>query len=205
MIEMNTAESLNRYFSSWQTLDCQSADALRSIVKDNPDSLQARMLLIYNLYKINSDDFAAELENAVSAMVGSDAGAVGAGAVPGAGAVAGAGADRPKTRRASTGDYMKAFFDADTDSDNPIFDISKLKADLEKPEEPSVPKYQEKKQETIFCSEPLAHIYIKQQKYDKALEIIRALSLNNPQKSCYFADQIRFLEEIIFVKQKNNK
>ena len=50
--------------------------------------------------------------------------------------------------------------------------------------------------ETCF-TETLAKIYVKQQRYDKALEIIRKLSLNYPKKNAYFADQIRFLEKLI--------
>jgi len=48
-----------------------------------------------------------------------------------------------------------------------------------------------------FFSETLAKIYIKQKKYNKALEIIRALNLIYPEKNRYFADQIRFLEKLI--------
>ncbi len=46
-------------------------------------------------------------------------------------------------------------------------------------------------------TETLARIYIKQRRYDKALEIIRQLSLNYPKKNVYFADQIRFLEKLV--------
>lgn len=52
-----------------------------------------------------------------------------------------------------------------------------------------------------FFTEALANIYIKQGKYDKALEIIKRLNLNYPKKNAYFADQIRFLEKLIV----NNK
>ena len=53
-----------------------------------------------------------------------------------------------------------------------------------------------------FLTETLAKIYIKQKKYDKALTIIKRLSLNFPKKSAYFADQIRFLEYLI-INDKN--
>lgn len=53
-----------------------------------------------------------------------------------------------------------------------------------------------------FFSETLAKIYIKQKKYEKALEIIRKLSLIYPEKNRYFADQIRFLEKLI-INEKN--
>lgn len=50
-------------------------------------------------------------------------------------------------------------------------------------------------------TETLARIYIKQGKFEHAIEIIRRLSLKYPKKNRYFADQIRFLEKII----ANNK
>ncbi len=57
-----------------------------------------------------------------------------------------------------------------------------------------------------FLTETLARIYIKQQKYEQALTIIKRLSLNFPKKSVYFADQIRFLEYLIAnEKKKKNK
>lgn len=49
-------------------------------------------------------------------------------------------------------------------------------------------------------SESLARIMIKNGNYQKALEIINEISLNNPKKSVYFADQIRFLEKLIALK-----
>ena len=51
--------------------------------------------------------------------------------------------------------------------------------------------------EDAFLTESLAKIYIKQKRYDKALEIIKKLSLKYPEKNIYFADQIRFLEKLI--------
>lgn len=46
-------------------------------------------------------------------------------------------------------------------------------------------------------TETLARIYIKQKRYDRALEIIRSLNLKYPEKNIYFADQIKFLEKLI--------
>ena len=51
--------------------------------------------------------------------------------------------------------------------------------------------------EPQFFTETLAAIYIKQKKYERALEIIRSLYLKYPEKNIYFADQIRFLEKLI--------
>lgn len=52
-------------------------------------------------------------------------------------------------------------------------------------------------------TETLARIYIKQGRYSKALEIIKRLSLKNPKKSAYFADQMRFLEKLVLNAQLN--
>lgn len=53
-----------------------------------------------------------------------------------------------------------------------------------------------------FFTETLAHIYVKQKRYVKALQIIRNLSLKYPEKNSYFADQIRFLEKLIINSKK---
>lgn len=54
-----------------------------------------------------------------------------------------------------------------------------------------------------LLSESLAKIYIKQRRYTKAFEIISNLSLNYPEKSIYFADQLRFLRKLIINQQHN--
>ncbi len=55
----------------------------------------------------------------------------------------------------------------------------------------------EPEDEENYFTETLAKIYVKQQRYDKALEIIKKLNLKYPKKNTYFADQIRFLEKLI--------
>lgn len=70
---------------------------------------------------------------------------------------------------------------------------------------PADESYDEFEPDTIddsFFTETLARIYLKQHRYDKALEIIRSLYLNFPNKSIYFADQIRYLEKLIRINQK---
>ena len=48
-----------------------------------------------------------------------------------------------------------------------------------------------------MLSESLAKMYIAQHKYSQALEIIERINLKYPEKSIYFADQIRFLEKLV--------
>lgn len=78
----------------------------------------------------------------------------------------------------------------------------------EEEEEPKAPapKPVETAADTSYFTETLAHVYIRQKRYAKALEIIRSLSEKHPEKDIYFTDQIRFLEKLIeHDKQPENK
>jgi len=55
--------------------------------------------------------------------------------------------------------------------------------------------------EDSLLSESLAKIFIKQRRYERAYEIISNLSLKFPEKSIYFADQMRFLQKLIYNQQ----
>ena len=46
-------------------------------------------------------------------------------------------------------------------------------------------------------TESLAKIYIRTRRYERAYEILNDLSLRFPEKSAYFADQLRFLQKLI--------
>ena len=74
-----------------------------------------------------------------------------------------------------------------------------------RPEPQSEPQNDEIEVGGEFFTETLARIYIKQGRYSKALEIISRLSLDNPKKNAYFADQMRFLEKLIINNNKKNK
>ena len=58
--------------------------------------------------------------------------------------------------------------------------------------------------DTMF-SESLAMSYIASKKFSKALEIIEHISADNPEKSIYFADQIRFLRKLVLNEKLLNQ
>ena len=61
-------------------------------------------------------------------------------------------------------------------------------------------------EDDTMLSQSLAQMYIKRRKYDKALEIIENINLKFPEKSIYFADQIRFLKKLVLNERMlNNK
>lgn len=53
-----------------------------------------------------------------------------------------------------------------------------------------------------LLSESLAKIYIKTRRYEQAYEILNGLSLRFPEKSSYFADQLRFLRKLILNERR---
>ena len=61
------------------------------------------------------------------------------------------------------------------------------------------------KTDESMLSESLAKMYISRHKYSQALEIIKGLSLKYPEKSIYFADQIRFLAKLVLNETLNDK
>ena len=73
----------------------------------------------------------------------------------------------------------------------------------EEPTDTSVVEAEEEPAEEEYFTETLARIYIKQGRYQKALEIIGRLNEKFPHKNAYFADQMRFLEKLIINNNKN--
>lgn len=67
---------------------------------------------------------------------------------------------------------------------------------------PPLPEELPSMEDTGCFTETLARIYVKQKRYEKALQIIKNLSLKYPEKNVYFADQIRFLEKLIINTKK---
>jgi len=80
--------------------------------------------------------------------------------------------------------------------DQPIVEkVPESKAELK-------PEIGQPKEEEIEISENNAKKLIIEKKYTEAIEILRSLNLNNPKKSAYFADQIRFLEKVVSNSKK---
>lgn len=57
------------------------------------------------------------------------------------------------------------------------------------------------KQEDIMLGESLAKMHILKKNYKAAFDILNKLNLNYPEKSIYFAVQLRFLEKLILNKE----
>ena len=74
-------------------------------------------------------------------------------------------------------------------------EVTAAKKEVAEADEPE--DIEEDMEEESYFTETLAKIYVKQQRYSKALEIIKKLNLKYPKKNAYFADQIRFLEKLI--------
>ena len=62
-------------------------------------------------------------------------------------------------------------------------------------EEPS-PSEEPQSAETPALTESFAKILIKNGNYERAMEILTDVNLKNPEKSIYFADQMRFLRKL---------
>ena len=109
--------------------------------------------------------------------------------------------DAPSTTSAATAPTASAATPLDAEPATPSVRASAPQPGSSVPSEPPARPSLEAELEESLLSETLSKIYIQQQHYDKALRIIRALSLNYPEKNRFFADQIRFLERLI----ANNK
>lgn len=83
--------------------------------------------------------------------------------------------------------------------------LSPIKIELvDEPVESKEPDSEQSDGDGVF-SETLAKIYIRQRKYDKALEIIQKIVLHYPEKSSYFADRIQMLEDLISINKNKTE
>lgn len=74
----------------------------------------------------------------------------------------------------------------------------------QEPPKPQAPVQKPTPEADSTLSESLALVYIKRKKYQKAFEIISHLNLNFPEKSIYFADQLRFLSKLIAIEERKS-
>jgi hypothetical protein len=99
-------------------------------------------------------------------------------------------------------DYLKSIYPRkEEESDDLIDQFIKKNPELEvkKPQESEIEDISEEsiQEKEDFLSEKLAHVYLKQGYYEKALQAFEKLSLKYPEKSDYFADQIKKIKQII--------
>lgn len=91
----------------------------------------------------------------------------------------------------------------DTFMDDGGFKLPKNEQDYQPefvPEVESESILEEQQDSNGIFTETLARIYIKQGKYERALQIIDRLNNKHPQKRAYYTDQMRFLEKLIFIE-----
>lgn len=109
-----------------------------------------------------------------------------------------------RTIRSTTESLLDAFLSKAADPGYRLFDLKPdIPVDDESDEAESDEVTTAESLDESYFTESLARIYLKQHRYEKALEIIRSLYLNFPNKSIYFADQIRYLELLVRINQKN--
>ena len=181
-----------------EKLDKDTLYALRGAVAQYPYFQAARLLFLQNLFLLHDPSFGEELRRAalylpdrkaLFKMVEGNNYKI---------------QPRPKTSptdngRAQTGDRTQSLID-DFIEKTPERIVLQ-----EKPEYvPEIAETPEENNEEDYFTETLAKIYIKQGRYEKAIEIIRKLNLNYPKKNSYFADQIRFLQKLI-INNKNKQ
>jgi hypothetical protein len=72
----------------------------------------------------------------------------------------------------------------------------KIKASKNNPQQQNTPQ-EDSKPSNSLMTETLAKVYLQQKNYKKAIQAYKILILKNPEKSGFFADQIRAVEKLI--------
>ena len=114
-------------------------------------------------------------------------------------------------KNSETAEYNDVYKEEDDDEEDDDYEDEETYDDEDYEEEGMSEMYgdslsqaeEAQEQSDGYFTETLARIYIKQGRYEKALEIIKRLNLNYPKKNAYFADQMRFLEKLILNNKKN--
>ena len=104
--------------------------------------------------------------------------------------------------RSKTEQLLDSFLASDHEKPSFNLELQTSIDDVQDVDDADAPEEETEQLDDSYFTETLARIYLKQHRYDKALEIIRSLYLNFPNKSIYFADQIRYLEILVRINQK---
>ena len=106
-----------------------------------------------------------------------------------------------RRRSASTEDTIDAFMARFSSGDEPqsLSDILEPKAERKRK---TAPKKSETETKTSRQDLEEVKKLVKNGDYERALDIMRHFYLNNPKKSVYFADQIRFIRKMMYNESK---
>ncbi len=224
-------QSLSTYIQDPEQLTAEVVNELGDLVEDNPSYQTARLLYVYGLFRLQDPRFGEELRKAAlfipdrrvlyhlledDKMLMERPASTQVVRKPKS-----EGADRTQTLIESFLDQMPEQpqprkqhpVDASVDymayllqqPDAEVMPDATVEIEDEEEELTTVTQQEQEPINDPYFTETLAHIYIKQGKYSKAIEIIRRLSLNYPKKNRYFADQIRFLEKLIINERNQNR
>ena len=216
--------NIRELFEDPSKLNVETLPELKALVERYPFFQAARLLYISNLYRLHSQDFGAELRKAREGESERTISLIDRFLQEG-----GIETDDdhgPQRETPSlidlTNDYASYLMQQDSQtlgtSDDASSEAPKLKgadlidsfieetkgkqrmdiADIDD-EEFESPELSAEDEE--IYTESMVNIYIKQGRYQQALEILRKISLNNPKKSSNFAAQIYLLEVLL----KENK
>ena len=221
---MANAEFINGLISHPERMNSSTLYELRTTVARYPYFQKARLLLLCNLYLLHDPDFNTELHRSIFYIAdrrelwrfvnGLTPSAV-ADELPATSATSSTpvmlqedvstplSVETPDRTMSLIDDFLQTLgMDSVPESEMVSIEPSIAPSDTaaetpEMVEKTTDSEGSESELQPEFLTETLARIFIKQKKYDRALAIIRSLYLNFPEKSIYFADQIRFLEKLV--------
>lgn len=219
---METELNLIALIRNRDLLNTETVEDLRDYIAHHPYDQTARLLLLENLYRLHSAEFGEELRRQATLINRASLFDMVEGGAYEINHELSSPAEQPEPATDRTLSLIDGFLgtlpEADKKSAGAGVDASQdyvaylLRQEKQSPakrassarhtksRKPAQPVNIDSEEPPLneeFFTETLAHVYIKQGKYERALEIIRRLSADNPSNSSYFADQIRHLEQLI--------